>query len=76
MTGAYGTRAEHLAWCKERALEYVDADPHMAFTSLASDLLKHPGTRGHDALGLGSGLLLAGQLNTPAAMRQFIEGCN
>jgi hypothetical protein len=37
------TRDEHLAWCKRRALEYVDADdlPH-AVASTASDLKTHP----------------------------------
>ena len=35
------TRAEHLAWCKKRALEYVDAgDLLQAYTSMASDLGK------------------------------------
>ena len=35
------TRAEHLAWCKARALEYVDAgDLDGARTSMLSDLQK------------------------------------
>jgi hypothetical protein len=35
------TRDEHLAWCKARALEYVDAgDLDQARTSMLSDLTK------------------------------------
>jgi hypothetical protein len=37
------TRDEHLAWCKRRALEYVDAgDLTHAVASMASDLKTHP----------------------------------
>lgn len=71
------TRAEHLAWCKTRALQYVDeGDLNNAFASLVSDLGKHEETRGHGAIELGLILLMAGQLVSPAAMRDFIEGCN
>jgi hypothetical protein len=39
------TRAEHLAWCKERALEYLDmGDRVNAMASMISDLGKHPET--------------------------------
>jgi hypothetical protein len=39
------TRDEHLAWCKRRALEYVDAgDLTHAVASMASDLKTHPDT--------------------------------
>lgn len=38
------TRAEHLTWCKQQALEYVDrGDVQGAFASMTSDLNKHPG---------------------------------
>lgn len=71
------SRAEHLAWCKERALQYVDAgDTHNAFASMASDLRKHEDTAGHAALELGMMLLMSGHLNTPAQMRDFILGIN
>lgn len=70
------TRAEHLAWSKQRALEYVDAgDLTNAFRSLASDLNKHPDTAGHGAIELGMMQLMAGYLTTPREMREFIEGC-
>lgn len=71
------TRAEHLAWCKTRALEYVTAgDLNNAFASLVSDLNKHPETEGHAAAELGIMLMLGGHLDTPKDMRDFIEGCN
>jgi hypothetical protein len=71
------TRAEHLAWCKQRALEYVDrGDTQQAFASMASNLGKHPETAGHSALQLGMMLLMGGHLNSPQKMREFIEGFN
>lgn len=71
------TRAEHLAWAKERALEYVDTgDVQNAYASLASDLDKHPETAGHDGITLGMMQMMGGMLNTPEQMRKFIEGFN
>jgi hypothetical protein len=71
------TRAEHLAWCKTRALQYVDAgDINNAFASMASDLDKHPDTANHAGINLGMMLLMGGQLSTAAEMRKFIEGFN
>lgn len=70
------TRAEHLAWCKERALAYVDVgDLNQAYASLASDLGKHEETAGHLAIEFGFIQLMGGFLDTPAKMREFIEGC-
>jgi hypothetical protein len=38
-------RAEHLQWCKDRALEYVElGDSHNAIASMLSDLNRHPHT--------------------------------
>lgn len=71
------TRAEHLAWCKQRALEYVDANNLTnAMASLTSSLNKHPETVGHSGIELGMMLMLGGRLNTPEQMRTFIEGFN
>lgn len=67
------TRAEHLAWCKQRALEYLPDDPQQAFTSMASDLSKHDETRGHVAIELGFMLLMTDNIGD---MREFIEGFN
>lgn len=71
------TREEHLKWCKQRALEYVDrGDLKNAYASMASDLDKHDGTRGHVAMKLGMMMLMSGHLSTPDAMRRFINGFN
>jgi hypothetical protein len=69
------TRAEHLAWCKARALQYVDhGDTQGAFASMISDLNKHPETTGHAGAELGALLLFSGHLSTGPQMREFIEG--
>jgi len=71
-------RAEHLAWCKQRALAYLDTDDDYvnAFNSMASDLQKHAETAGHAGVEIGLGLLMIGQLSTAHAMREFINGFN
>ena len=68
------TRAEHLAWCKERALEYIGQDNSEALASMLSDLGKHPETNGHTAISLGVLMAASGQLNNDDEMRKFIEG--
>ena len=71
------SRSEHLAWCKERALEYVDAgDLENAYASMVSDLGKHLETEGHAGIQLGMMQLMAGQLATVSGLRAFIEGFN
>lgn len=71
------TREEHLKWCKDRALEYIEqGDIASAFDSMTSDLGKHPKTEGHAAIEWGMMLLLGGHLSTPDKMRKFIEGFN
>ena len=71
------TRSEHLAWCKQRALEYVDrGDVSQAFASMTSDLRKHGETQDHAGIELGASLLFGGHLSTPEQMRTFIEGFN
>ena len=70
-------RNEHLAWCKRRALRYVEEnDLTNAFASMASDLRKHPETDSHIAIQLGTALMMGGHLNTQKEMRKFIEGFN
>ena len=70
-------RAEHLQWCKDRALEYVDAgDLDNAFSSFQSDMTKHEGTNGHSALQLGMMLLMGGHLSSPRQMKDWIIGFN
>jgi hypothetical protein len=66
------TRAEHIAWCKERALEYLPRDPAQALASMASDLGKHPETQSsQDVIAFGMT-----HINNPQEMRKFIEGFN
>lgn len=70
-------RGEHLAWCKKRALEYVDrGDVQTAWASFVSDMKKHPDTSDHSALELGFMLSMTGNLKSPMEMRKFIEGFN
>ena len=68
------TREEHLAWCKRRALQYVEAGQLQdAVASMTSDLRKHPetGRPGVEMLGLlGLGEIRRG----PDAVREWIEG--
>lgn len=71
------TRQEHLQWCKDRALEYVDVgDTDQAWASMVSDLGKHEETEDHSAIHLGCGLFMNGMLNSESAMREFIVGFN
>lgn len=71
------TRAEHLQWCKDRALEYIElGDVVNAWASMCSDLDKHPETSGHIGISLGMAQLIGRQLDTPEQMRKFIEGFN
>lgn len=69
------SRAEHLQWAKQRALEFLETgDCVGALASLTSDFLKHPELQRHPAPMLGTAQVMTGRLNTPAAMREFIEG--
>lgn len=71
------TRAEHLEWCKQRALEYVDiGDMDQAYASMVSNLGKHPETANHSAIELGTMLLITGHLSSSHEMRKFILGFN
>ena len=70
-------RQEHLQWCKDRALKYVDnGDLRNAFASMSSDMQKHPETEKHPAIALGMQMMMTGMLNTPGEMRKFIKGFN
>lgn len=61
------TRQEHLQWCKDRAMEYVeDGDLLQGVTSMMSNLGKHPET----ASSAGGALAMLGML----AMQQAQSG--
>jgi hypothetical protein len=69
-------RDEHMAWAKQRALEYVErGDLQNALASMASDLRKHPDTDTHAAAFLlsaeGIRCVMAGDTT---GMRRLIEG--
>jgi len=74
------SRKEHLQWCKDRALEYLNPGPHFsipnALASMGSDLNKHEETRDHPAITLGTMLLLGGHMQTVEAVRKWINGFN
>ncbi len=71
------SRNEHLEWCKQRALEFLDkGDLHQALTSFASDMSKHPETGDHIMFDRGMTLLMTGQLDTDTEIREFITGFN
>ena len=71
------TRSEHLQWCKDRAMEFVEkGDYPNAYTSMCSDLGKHPGTEGHSGISLGMALMMGGKLSNYKEMSRFINGFN
>lgn len=70
------TRAEHLRWCKARALEYLPDGPTGALTSMLSDLGKHEETRDHPAATLTMMLMMGGLLSDAGSVRHHIEGFN
>ena len=72
----YGTRDEHLAWCKQRALAYVDrGDLKNALASMGSDMCKHPQTDTPAVAAIlamdGSHYVMSGDAD---GMRRLIEG--
>ncbi len=70
-------RTEHLQWCKDRALEYVNAgDTSQAYASFASDMNKHSETKDHPALKLGMMMLMGGHLDGVEKMRKWINDFN
>jgi hypothetical protein len=70
------TRAEHLAWCKCRALEYVDqGDLASAVTSMLSDLSKHPDTASNNPF-LAALALTYVTSGDVSGVRRWINGFN
>lgn len=71
------TREEHLAWCKKRALEYIDrGEINDGLTSMISDMSKHPETENPTLDSLTMMLLMGGHLSTADAARKHINGYN
>ena len=74
MMAPRSNRHEHLAWAKQRALQYLDAgDLADAFASMASDLSKYPELRG-----IGNKIFPLGMLavmnHDARELRRWIEG--
>lgn len=68
------TRTEHVTWCKERALEYIEqGQPHYAYSSMVSDMGKHDETLDAIRSALAEGAAIA-KGGDPEAMRLWIEG--
>jgi hypothetical protein len=71
------TRQEHLAWCKERALAYIErGEIQEGLTSMMSDMDKHPDTVNLALYQLTVGLMAIGDLSTIEQARRHIEGFN
>lgn len=72
------TREEHLEWAKQRALAYLDGgDPRQGFTSMLSDLTKHPDLKDHIGGKMGVGfMMLPGWIDNTAEVRRWIVGFN
>lgn len=69
------SRSEHLQFCKDRALQYLNqGNGSEAIASMLSDLGKHKGTC--DSVQIGAMLMMATDPNDAAAVRRFIEGFN
>ena len=74
--GGRFTRAEHMQWCKHRAIEYVNiGDLQNAVRSMLSDLQKHPDTK-NDRLARATGILLLSERLDKDRVRMWIEGSN
>ncbi|QKQ75630.1 hypothetical protein [Nostoc sp. TCL240-02] len=68
------TRQEHLEWAKQRAIAQAEHSTLIsALDSIASDLQKHPETRGHSVSELGLMLYMSGRLGTKEQMIRFIQ---
>lgn len=72
------TRQEHLQWCKNRAMEYVNRGNLLeGVTSMMSDLEKYPETKSKGVLA-ALGLLAAqqAQAGDREAVVRYINGFN
>ena len=71
------TRTEHLRWCKERAIAYLDAgDLQNAVTSMGSDMRRHPKTDSPLLAFLFMAGMADAQRGDSAAVRKWVEGFN
>jgi hypothetical protein len=74
MTEQITDRQKHVAWCKQRATEYVKAgDLSGALSSMMSDMSKREDTKPPDVLFM---LGVMEMQNGAAAVQRFIDGFN
>jgi hypothetical protein len=67
-------REDHLAWCKKRALEYLDnGEIADAMASMGNDLMQHPELEGTAQRLMLLGVVYAMNQDSQGA-RRFIEG--
>jgi len=72
------TRAEHLKWCKERAIREMDyyKDSSKGIVSMMSDIRKHPETNSEALMALCTMFLMDKPLMTRQEAINFINGFN
>ena len=62
------TREEHLNWCKQQAIEYIDAgDSTNAWASMVEDLIKHDELKDH--LGIWRMIMADISTDTPFSVK-------
>lgn len=68
---------EHLKYCKQRAMEYIELNqPVQAVASMSSDLMKYDETRTEEnieRIKIGHRLLIAGADTEPSVIQTWIE---
>lgn len=69
-------RDQYLEQAKQRALKYLPHNPAEAWTSMFSDLDKHPELKDHPGIRLGIMLMMTGKHHDINEARRFIEGFN
>lgn len=71
-------REEHMQWCKQRAMAYVEVgDLNSAVASMLSDLTKHPETEAvGKGIGAQLGLMELMRGPTRESITRFIRGFN
>lgn len=75
MPVAERTRADHVAWCKQRALEYVEIGDLMeAVGSMISDMRKHPLT--DTPLLIALAMVGMMEIDDAARVKRWINGFN
>lgn len=72
------TRKEHLQWCKDRAIAYIDnAQLAEGMASFTSDMSKHPETNETLRNGISHPIIMQALMtNNPRACTECVNGFN